>query len=57
MTAPAVQEAVCAERWRQANARPGRIEAVLAAIALLLRVGEERSRWRSVWRAGRRQPL
>jgi hypothetical protein len=29
----AVHEAVCAERWHQANVRLGRIEAVLAAIA------------------------
>jgi len=36
----AVHEAVCAERWRQANARLGRIEAVLAAIVLLLLLGE-----------------
>ena len=36
----AVQEAVCAERWKQANDRLGRIEVVLAAIVLLLLVGE-----------------
>ena len=35
----AVHEAVCAERWKQANERLGRIEVVLAAIVLLL-VGE-----------------
>ena len=28
----AVHEAVCAERWKQANDRLGRIEVVLAAI-------------------------
>lgn len=36
----AVHEAVCAERWKQANDRLGRIELVLAAIVLLLLVGE-----------------
>ncbi len=36
----AVHEAVCAERWKQANDRLGRIEMVLAAIVLLLLVGE-----------------
>jgi hypothetical protein len=36
----AAHEAVCAERWKQANERLGRIEVVLAAIVLLLRVGE-----------------
>ncbi|WP_431304038.1 hypothetical protein [Sediminicoccus sp. BL-A-41-H5] len=36
----AVHEAVCAERWKQANNRLGRIEMVLAAIVLLLLVGE-----------------
>jgi hypothetical protein len=36
----AVHEAVCAERWKQANDRLGRIEIVLAAIVLLLLVGE-----------------
>ena len=36
----AVREAVCAERWKQANERLGRIEVVLAAIVLLLLVGE-----------------
>jgi len=36
----AVHEAVCAERGKQANDRLGRIEMVLAAIALLLLVGE-----------------
>ncbi len=36
----AVHEAVCAERWKQANERLGRIEMVLAAIVLLLLVGE-----------------
>jgi hypothetical protein len=32
----AVHEAVCAERWKQTNARLSRIEAVLAVIVLLL---------------------
>lgn len=32
----ALHEAVCAERWTQANDRLGRIEVVLAAIVLLL---------------------
>lgn len=36
----AVHEAVCAERWKQANERLGRIEVVLAATVLLLLVGE-----------------
>ena len=36
----ALHEAVCAERWKQANDRLGRIEMVLAAIVLLLLVGE-----------------
>jgi hypothetical protein len=36
----AVHEAVCAERWKQANDRLARIEVVLAAIVLLLLVGE-----------------
>ena len=36
----AVHEAVCAGRWKQANERRGRIEVVLAAIVLLLLVGE-----------------
>jgi hypothetical protein len=36
----AVHEAVCAERRRRANARLGRIEAVLTAIVLLLLLGE-----------------
>ncbi len=36
----AVHEAVCTERWKQANDRLGRIEMVLAAIVLLLLVGE-----------------
>jgi hypothetical protein len=36
----AVREAVCAERWKQANERLGWIEVVLAAIVLLLLVGE-----------------
>jgi len=36
----AVHEAVCAERWKQANDRLGRIELVLGAIVLLLLVGE-----------------
>ena len=35
-----MHEAVCAERWKQANDRLGRIEMVLAAIVLLLLVGE-----------------
>lgn len=35
----AVHEAVCAERWKQANERLGRIEVVRAAIVLLLLVG------------------
>jgi hypothetical protein len=40
LTKVAVHEAVCAERWKQANDRLGRIEVVLAAIVLLLLVGE-----------------
>lgn len=36
----AVHEAVCAERWKQANDRLGRIEVALAAIVLLLLAGE-----------------
>lgn len=36
----AVYEAVCAERWKQANERLGRIEVVLVDIVLLLLVGE-----------------
>jgi hypothetical protein len=36
----AVHEAVCAERWKQTLARLGGIEAVLAAIVLLLLFGE-----------------
>lgn len=36
----ALHEAVCAERWKQANDRLGRIKIVLAAIVLLLLVGE-----------------
>ena len=36
----AVHEAVCAERWKQASDRLSRIEIVLAAIVLLLLVGE-----------------
>lgn len=39
-TSLAVHEAVCAERWKQANARLARIEAVLSAIVLLLLLGE-----------------
>ncbi len=39
-TSLAVHEAVCAERWKQTLARLGRIEAVLAAIVLLLLFGE-----------------
>lgn len=38
----AVREAVCAERWNQANARLTRIEAVMGAIVLLLLLGEGR---------------
>ena len=33
-------EAVCAERWKQASDRLARIEIVLAAIVLLLLIGE-----------------
>ena len=40
VTKLAVREAVCAEGWKQANERLGRIEVVLAAIVLLLLVGE-----------------
>ncbi|WP_431305664.1 hypothetical protein [Sediminicoccus sp. BL-A-41-H5] len=36
----AMHEAVCAERWKQAKDRLGRIEMVFAAIVLLLLVGE-----------------
>jgi hypothetical protein len=36
----AVHEAVCSERWKQANERLGRMEVVLAAIVLLLLLGE-----------------
>ena len=36
----AVHEAVCAERWKQASDRLARIEIVLAAIVLLLLIGE-----------------
>jgi hypothetical protein len=36
----AVHEAVCADRWKQANDRLGRIELVLAGIVLLQLVGE-----------------
>jgi hypothetical protein len=36
----AVHEAVCAERWKQAEARLKRIELVLIAIVLLLLFGE-----------------
>jgi len=39
-TTRAVDEAVCAGRWTQANERLGRIEVVPAAIVLLLPVGE-----------------
>ncbi len=35
-----MHEAVCAERWKQAKDRLGRIEMVFAAIVLLLLVGE-----------------
>ena len=35
-----VHEAVCAERWKQASDRLSRIEIVLAAIVLLLLIGE-----------------
>ena len=36
----AVHEAVCVERWKHANARLARIEAVLGVIVLLLLLGE-----------------
>ena len=36
----AVHEADCAERWKQASDRLSRIEIVLAAIVLLLLIGE-----------------
>ena len=36
----AVHEAVCAERWKQANTRLSRIEIVLGVIVLLLLAGE-----------------
>ncbi len=36
----AVHEAVCAERWKQASDRLARIEIALAAIVLLLLIGE-----------------
>jgi hypothetical protein len=36
----AVHEAVCAERWKQAEVRLKRIEIVLIAIVLLLLFGE-----------------
>ncbi len=36
----AAQEAVYAKRWKQASERLGRIEVVLAAIVLLLLIGE-----------------
>ena len=36
----AVHESVCAERWKQASDRLARIEVVLAAIVLLLLIGE-----------------
>jgi hypothetical protein len=36
-----MHEAVCVERWKQANERLGRIEIVVAAIVLLLLVGAE----------------
>lgn len=39
-TKPVVHKAVCGARWRKANGRLGRIEVVLAAIVLLLQVGE-----------------
>jgi hypothetical protein len=39
----AVHEAVCAERWKQTNARLSRIEAVLAVIVLLLLIVGEGS--------------
>ena len=39
-TSLAVHEAVCAERWKQANARLARIEVVLGAIVRLLLLGE-----------------
>ena len=37
---PAVHEAVCAERWKQTEARLKRIELVLLAIVVLLLFGE-----------------
>ena len=36
----AVHEAICAERWKQAEARLKRIELVLIAIVFLLLFGE-----------------
>jgi hypothetical protein len=36
----AVHEAICAERWKQAEARLKRIEFVLLAIVVLLLFGE-----------------
>ena len=36
----AVHEAICAERWKQTEARLKRIEIVLIAIVLLLLFGE-----------------
>ena len=36
----AVHEAICAERWKQAEARLKRIELVLLAIVVLLLFGE-----------------
>ena len=36
----AVHEAICAERWKQTEARLKRIELVLIAIVLLLLFGE-----------------
>jgi hypothetical protein len=40
MAAALTGRILCAERWKQANDRLGRIEVVLAAIVLLLLVGE-----------------
>jgi len=36
----AVHEAICAERWKQTDARRKRMELVLVAIVLLLLFGE-----------------
>jgi hypothetical protein len=37
----AVHEAICAERWKQAEGRLKRIELVLIAIVFLLLLGED----------------